>query len=215
MTEVKGDAHIEQVYKDNLKYYKNDLTLKNNKKKTKSVKKSGQSNKKGNGVQQNCVTERNQTSTPVVQEDIEAQSLTADQLASNDGNDNQQDSDVSSIANVGALDQAPNKKRKPIKIKLRPTKKRKKTKKNTYEVVPELTDENDANEETQQNLPQQAEHQHDSGLEGLNELGTREAVNRQSEQQNNGVRRSRRKKRPTKFNGFVYIAFKVKNCVYH
>ena len=211
MTEVKGDAHLEQVYKDNLKYYKNDLTLKPSavkKQKAKQVKKSGQNKKTVNGVEQNGVTERNQTSTSVAQESMEVGS-TVDQIASNNGD--QQDSDVSSIATVGALDQAPNKKRKPIKIKLRPTKKRKKTKKNSYEVVPDSTSENvaeDRNEEAQQNLPQQSER--DSGLEGHNEQGTSEVTN----QQNNGVRRSRRKKRPTKFNGLVYVAFKIKNLRY-
>ena len=72
----------------------------------KPVKKSGQNKKTVNGVEQNGVTERNQTSTSVAQESMEVCS-TVDQIASNNGE--QQDSDVSSIATVGALDQAPNK----------------------------------------------------------------------------------------------------------
>ena len=203
MTEVKGDAHLEQSYKDNLKYYKNDLTLKNNKQKTKPVKKLGQSNKKGNGVEQNGITECNQTSTSGVQEDMEVESQTLNQIAINEGNDNQQDSDVSSIATVA---EAANKKRKRVIIKLRPKKKGKKTKKNSYEVVPNSTSENDLNVEVPQNLSQRSER--DSGLEGLRR---HEDVNQQiNQQQNNDAwRRSRRKKRPTKFNGLVYVALKL------
>ena len=211
MTEVKGDVHLEQVCIDNLKNFKNDLTLKPKavqKQKTKLVKKSGPSNKKGNGAQQNGVTQRNQTSTPVVQQYMEVESLTLNQIASNDGNDDQQDSDASSIA--GEVDGAANKKRKPIKIKMRPTKKRKKTKKNTYEVVPDSTSENVANEEAPQNLHQRAER--DSGLEERNEHRTSEVTNQQTNQQqsNDARRRSRRKKRPTKFNGLVYVVLKLK-----
>ena len=98
------------------------------KKKTKPLKKSIPSNKTHN--EQNSVTKCNQTSTQVAQEDMEV-GLNADQIASNDSNDNQQDSDVSSIATVGAVDQAANRKRKRVVIKLRP---KKKTKKNSYEV---------------------------------------------------------------------------------
>ena len=210
MTEVKGDAHLEQSYKDNLKYYKNDLTLKTSavkKQKKKPVKKSGPSNKKGDGVEQNCVTERNQTSIPVVQE---SESMNVEQVASNDVDDNQQDSDVSSIATVA---ESANKKRKRVVIKLRPKKKGKKTRMNNYEIVPDLTNENNANEEAQRNLPQQSERE--SGLERHNESGTSEAVNKQtSKQQNNGNKSRRRKKRPTKFNGLVYVALYFKASVF-
>ena len=173
MTEVKQDVHLEQSYKDNLKLFKNDLTLKPGaarKQKAKTVKRSA------NSVKQNGVTGRNQreTSTSVVQEGLTSE-------RNNVRGGNQQKSGISSVVK----------------------KKRRKTRRSGgCEVVPVSTNENaedDGTEEDQRNLSRQAEHR--SGSEELDEPGTREVTNRQ----NNGARRSGRKRRQTKFieNGLV------------
>ena len=179
MTEVKQDVHLEQSYKDNLKLFKNDLTLKPGavrKQKAKPVKRSGPSNRTANSVERNGVTGRNQheTSTSVVQEGPSSE-------RNNVRGGNQQKSGISSVVK----------------------KKRRKTRRSGgCEVVPVSTNENaedDGTEEDQRNLPRRADGRR--GLEKHDEPGRREVTNRQ----NNGARRSGRKRRQTKFieNGLV------------
>ena len=60
---MKKDVHLAQIYKDNLKCYNNDLTVKPDaviKKNKEAVKRSGLTNETGNGVEQDGVVGRNQ-----------------------------------------------------------------------------------------------------------------------------------------------------------